>query len=49
MVKLGKEFEQLAVNPVPRGREAFSATRAVADGALFIRSDKSLYRISTTK
>ncbi len=49
VLKLGKEFEQLAVNRVTPDREDFSATPAVADGALFIRSDKNLYRVSTTK
>jgi len=49
VLKLGKEFEQLAVNRVTPDREDFSATPAVGDGALFFRSDKNLYRVSVAK
>lgn len=42
---LGREFEQLAVNTFP-GEADYSATPAVADGQLFIRSSKKLYCIA---
>ncbi|QEG33984.1 outer membrane protein assembly factor BamB family protein [Bythopirellula goksoeyrii] len=40
------EFLQLAVNRVTADTEDFSATPAVCDGELFIRSSKSLYCVS---
>ena len=43
VTKLGAEFEQLAVNRVTADREDFSATPAIADGRLYIRSSKHLY------
>jgi outer membrane protein assembly factor BamB len=42
----GDAFEQLAVNRVTTDVEDFSATPAVSDGALYIRSDKHLYCVS---
>ncbi len=39
----GEKYEQLAVNRVTTDLEDFSATPAVSDGALFIRSDMHLY------
>lgn len=49
VIKLGKEFEQLAVNRVTEETEDFSATPAVSDGALFIRSNKHLYCVANGK
>ncbi len=49
VLKLGREFEQLAVNRVPPDREDFSGTPAIDEGSLFIRSDKNLYRVSSAK
>jgi len=46
VIKLGTEFEQISVNRVSDGGEEFSATPAVADGQLLIRSSKHLYCIS---
>lgn len=43
VLKLGDKFEQLSVNRVTDQREDFSATPAVSDGELFIRSSKHLY------
>lgn len=40
--QLGREFEQLAVNKFP-GEADYSASPAIADGQLFIRSSKKLY------
>ncbi len=40
------EFKQLAVNRVTTDREDFSATPAVSDGAIFVRSNKYLYCIA---
>jgi outer membrane protein assembly factor BamB len=42
VVKVGKKFEQLAKNPLG---EPTLASYAAADGALFIRTEKHLYRI----
>jgi len=43
VIKLGEKFEQLAVNRVTDAKEDFSATPAVSNGDLFIRSSKHLY------
>jgi outer membrane protein assembly factor BamB len=43
--KLGREFEQLAVNKFP-GEADYSATPAIADGQIFIRSSKKLYCVA---
>jgi hypothetical protein len=43
VLKAGREFEQLAVNRVTSDSEDFSASPAVSDGRLFIRSSKNLY------
>ncbi len=43
----GKEFKQLAVNRVTSDSEEFSATPAISNGELFIRSNKNLYCVST--
>ena len=45
----GKEFNQLAVNRVTKDTEEFSATPAVSNGEIFIRSNKNLYCISSKK
>lgn len=46
VLKAGDQFEQLAVNRVTSDSEDFSATPAVSDGQLFIRSSKHLYCIA---
>ena len=46
VIKLGDTFEQLATNRVTEDAEDFSATPAVSNGALFIRSSKHLYCIA---
>lgn len=43
VIKVGNEFEQLAVNRVTEDKEDFSATPAISDGQFFLRSDKHLY------
>ncbi|AMV18808.1 PQQ-binding-like beta-propeller repeat protein [Planctomyces sp. SH-PL14] len=43
VLKAGREFEQLAVNRVTDDTEVFSATPAISNGELFLRSDKHLY------
>ena len=43
VLKAGDKFEQLAVNRVTDDTEDFSATPAISDGALFLRSDMYLY------
>lgn len=45
VLKAGKTFEKLATNPLG---EKTLASYAVDDGALFIRSEKNLYRIGGT-
>ncbi|HUP81238.1 MAG TPA: hypothetical protein VM260_21990, partial [Pirellula sp.] len=45
----GKEFNQLAVNRVTTDTEDFSATPAVSNGEIFIRSNKHLYCVSSKK
>lgn len=49
VIKLGDTFEQLATNRVTDDNEDFSATPAVSDGALFIRSSKHLYCVAEAK
>jgi hypothetical protein len=44
VVPVGPKFEVLAVNDLS-DRSAFNATGAIADGRLFLRSDKFLYCI----
>lgn len=46
VLKLGPKFEQLAVNRVTDESEDFSATPAVSDGQLYIRSSKHLYCVA---
>lgn len=45
VIKVGDTFEQLAMNRVTDETEDFSATPAIADGALLIRSSKHMYCI----
>ena len=45
----GKEFNQLSVNRVTTDTEDFSATPAISNGDIFIRSNKNLYCVSTKK
>ena len=49
VVKLGREFEQLAVNRFESGTGDFNATPAVSDGQLFIRSSNTLYCVSAER
>ena len=46
VMKLGEQFEKLATNRVTEENEDFSATPAISDGSLFIRSSKHLYCVS---
>lgn len=43
VIKTGDKFEQLALNKVTSDNEDFSATPAVSNGELFIRSSKYVY------
>ncbi len=47
VLSTGDEIQQLAVNRVTRNAEDFSATPAISDGELLIRSDKTLYCIAS--
>lgn len=49
VLKLGPEFEQLAVNRFGNDEGDFSATPAISDGELFIRSSEKLYCVSEKK
>jgi outer membrane protein assembly factor BamB len=42
VIKAGKQFEKLATNSLP---ERTLASYAIGDGALFIRTERHLYRI----
>lgn len=46
VIRAGKEFEQLAVNRVTSDAEDFSATPAISNGQLFIRSSRHLYCVA---
>ena len=46
VLKATDKFEQLATNRVTSESEDFSATPAVSDGQLFIRSSKHVYCIA---
>lgn len=46
VVKLGTEFEQLAVNRLTADREDFSGSPAISNGQLFIRSSRHLYCVA---
>ncbi|QDU08020.1 PQQ-binding-like beta-propeller repeat protein [Gimesia aquarii] len=45
VIKTGDKLEQLSVNRLTNENEDFSATPAISDGKIFIRSDKHLYCI----
>lgn len=45
--KVGRDFEHLAVNRVTDNAEDFSATPAIADNELFIRSSKAIYCVAS--
>jgi outer membrane protein assembly factor BamB len=49
VLKPGDKFESLAVNRVTPEKEDFSATPAVCNGELLIRSNKALYCVAETK
>jgi outer membrane protein assembly factor BamB len=49
VVKLGREFKQLAVNRFESGSGDFNATPAVSDGQLFIRSSRMLYCVGAPR
>jgi outer membrane protein assembly factor BamB len=49
VLRLGAQFEQLAQNRVTKDAEDFSATPAVSDGQIFIRSNKYLYCVADAK
>ncbi|QEG35051.1 PQQ-binding-like beta-propeller repeat protein [Bythopirellula goksoeyrii] len=49
VLKLGPEFEQLAVNRFGNDEGDFSATPAISDGELFIRSSEKLYCVAEKK
>ncbi|MEZ6139363.1 MAG: PQQ-binding-like beta-propeller repeat protein [Zavarzinella sp.] len=49
VLKLGDDFEQLAVNRVTTDTEDFSATPAIADGKIYIRSSAHLYCVAEKK
>lgn len=46
VLQAADEFQQLAVNRVTSEAEDFSATPAVSDGHLFLRSNKHLYCVA---
>ena len=49
VLKPGDKFESLAVNRVTPDKEDFSATPAVCNGELILRSNKALYCVAETK
>ena len=49
VVELGEKMTQIARNSFESDRTDFSATPAIADGQLFIRSSKSIYCIAAEK
>ena len=46
VLKLGEQFEELAVNRLTTDSETFGGTPAISNGRLFIRSDKHLYCVA---
>ena len=46
VIKADTKFEQVAVNRVTADREDFSATPAISDGQIFIRSSAHLYCVA---
>ena len=49
VLNAGDKFEQLAVNRVTDDQEDFSATPAISNGQLFIRSSRHMYCIAAEK
>lgn len=49
VIELGETFEQLATNRVTEETEDFSATPAISNGAIFIRSSKHVYCVEREK
>jgi outer membrane protein assembly factor BamB len=49
VMKLGREFEQLATNKFASDNGDYSATPAISDGQLFIRSSRNVYCVAETK
>ncbi len=49
VIEAGKEFKQIAVNRVTTENEEFSATPAISNGEIFLRSSKHLYCVSSQK
>lgn len=49
VLEAGSEFNQLSANRVTNDAEDFSATPAIVDGEIFIRSSKALYCVSHLK
>ena len=49
VLKAGDTFEKLATNRLTADAEDFSATPAISNGQIFIRSSKHLYCVSTQK
>ena len=47
--EVGDELKQLSVNLVTTDKETFGGSPAIADGRLFIRSDKNLYCVANTQ
>ena len=45
VIKLGPKFELAGRNSFPSDKSDFSATPAISDGQIFIRSSKNLYCI----
>jgi outer membrane protein assembly factor BamB len=48
VIQTGREFKQLAVNKFA-GEADYSASPAISDGQIFIRSSKKLYCIAEKK
>lgn len=46
VLKLGDKFEQLATNRVTEDTEDFSASPAISNGAIFLRSSRHLYCVA---
>lgn len=46
VIRLGEEFEQLAVNRFESDSSGYSATPAISDGELFLRSSRNLYCVA---
>jgi hypothetical protein len=46
VIKAGKQFEELARNDL---KERALASFGAADGALYIRTERNLYRVQTSK